>query len=357
MEGKEGQTERATGKRRQEEREKGNLCLSPEVTSLVVLVVGLVALRSAVPNMFIKLQALFVYVARFEQLGVWDAETIRSVSASAGVGLCALVAPVIIPVLLAGIVGNMVQTKPYFSTKALKFNLGALSPVNGLKSLFSAQSAMKMVLGLFKVALIVTAAYLFVSKDLYMFVGLQNIDCAPSAEWMFLFVYRLSMTVAVAFAVLAVADWCFRKYQHEKNMMMTKQEVKRETMESEPNPMMRKARVKKMRQLTMARMMAAVPNANVVITNPDHVAVAIEYDAATMKAPKVTAKGLRLMAERIKQVARENNVPIVRRPETARALYKYVEVGHPIPGQFFAVVAEVLAYLHRLGRNIGLHAA
>jgi flagellar biosynthetic protein FlhB len=357
MEGKDGQTEPATLKRREEERRKGNLCVSPEVTSLLVLIVGIVTLRFEIPTMFCKLQALLVHVTRFEQLSAWNTETVSGAFTGGCLGLGALLAPVIIPIILAGIVGNMIQTRPYFSSEALKLNFGALSPSAGIKSLFSPQAAMRMVLGLLKVILIVLVAYFLIRKDLQVLVGLQNVACAPSIEWVFRFLYQLSLTVAVIFTGLAVLDWCFRKWQYEKKMMMSIQDVKKEHTESEPSALMRGARSKKMRQLTLARMMADVPNANVVITNPDHVAVAIQYDAQTMSAPKVTAKGLRLMAERIKQVARENNVPIVRRPETARALYKYVEVGHPIPGPFFAAVAEVLAYLHRLGRNIGLHAA
>jgi flagellar biosynthetic protein FlhB len=183
------------------------------------------------------------------------------------------------------------------------------------------------------------------------------VDLAASTRWLFLLVYRLALTVCVAAIAIAALDWILKKRQYEKSIMMTKQEIRDEFRQNESSPLVRKAMVRRMRQLTVSRMMAAVPNANVIVTNPDHVAVAIEYDARTMSAPKVTAKGLRLMAERIKKVAREHNVPIVRRPETARALYKYVKVGHQVPSQFFRAVAEVLAYLHKLGRHVGLKAS
>jgi flagellar biosynthetic protein FlhB len=131
-------------------------------------------------------------------------------------------------------------------------------------------------------------------------------------------------------------------------MMMTKEEVKEERKSYEPSPLMKKAQRKKMAELTMLRMMAAVPNADVVVTNPTHFAVALKYDPDTMAAPVVVAKGKRLVAQRIKALAREHGIPVLERPPLARALYKYVKVDRPIPSQFFQAVAEILAYLYRL---------
>jgi len=158
--------------------------------------------------------------------------------------------------------------------------------------------------------------------------------------------------VVVLYIIIAVIDWYYRDYRYEYNLLMTKQEVKDEHKQQEQNPIIKQAQRKKMRQVSAAGMMAAVPKATVVITNPTHVAVALEYESDSMGAPKVVAKGLRLMAERIKAVARENNVPIIEKPELARALYKNVEIGKEIPAQFYEAVAELLAYLHRLGRKV-----
>jgi flagellar biosynthesis protein FlhB len=357
MEGKDGKTERATPRKRSEERRKGNLCVSNDVTSLAVLLCGVLAMRYAVPGMFHKLQGFLADIARFDLRGPWSPETVRRGFVDGSLAFAALCAPILVPTLLGSILGNMGQTGPYFSTQAFKLKLSGLNPVKGLLRLFSAEAATQLVLGTLKLAIVVLTAYVVCRKEVPMLIGLQNTDLVSSARWMMLLIFRLALTVCVVAILIAVLDWCFRKRQYEKGLMMSKQEVKDEHRQHEPSPLIRKAVARRMRQLTLARMMAAVPNANVVITNPDHVAVAIEYDSRTMSAPRVTAKGLRLMAERIKQVAREHNVPIVRRPETARALYKHVEVGHMVPASLFRAVAEILAYLHKLGRNVGLNAA
>jgi flagellar biosynthetic protein FlhB len=354
MEGKDGRTELATAKRRTDERRKGNLCVSQEVTSLCVLLLGIVALRHAVPSIFQQALNLFTEITRFNLHEPWTTASVCSGFANGCAGLGIMMAPFLVPVMLGSVVGNIVQTGPFFSMEALKMGVQNLSPTKGMKQLFSTQSVIQLLMGLLKATLVVLVAYFVCRHEVNNLIGLQDVDLASSTRWLFLLVYRLALTVCVSAIVIAVLDWILKKRQYEKSIMMTKQEIRDEFRQYETNPLVRKARARQMRQLTVSRMMAAVPNANVIVTNPDHVAVAIEYDARTMSAPKVTAKGIRLMAERIKKVARENNIPIVHRPETARALYKYVKVGQPVPSQFFRAVAEILAYLHKLGRNVGL---
>ncbi|MEI6211072.1 MAG: EscU/YscU/HrcU family type III secretion system export apparatus switch protein [bacterium] len=357
MEGKDGKTERATQHRRDEERRKGNVFVSQEVTSLFVLLVGVVALRYAMPALFAHVQGLLTICSRFNVHTPWTAETVGRVAAEGCLALTVVMAPFFISITLGSIAGTMVQTGPYFSMEALKKGLAELSPAQGLRQLCSPQAFIQLLLSVLKMAAVVLTAY-FVCRDQIPFlIGLQDVGLASSASWIFHLIYRLALTICVVAIVIAALDWILKKRQHEKSIMMSKQEVKEEFQQYEPSPLVRKALNRRMRQLTLSRMMAAVPNANVIITNPDHVAIAIEYDAKSMSAPKVTAKGLRLMAERIKTIARENNVPIVRRPETARALYKHVKVGQQVPSQFFRAVAEILAYLHKLGRKVGLRAA
>lgn len=357
MEGKDGRTELATQRKRSEERRKGNICVSQEVTSLCVLLVGVVALRYATPALFGHMQGLLTACTRFNVHGPWTADAVGQEMTMGGLALAAVLAPFFIPVVLGSIVGTMAQTGPYFSMEALKNGLAELSPVRGFRQLFSTRATVQMFLGSLKMAAVVLTAYFVCRSQIQYLIGLQDIGLTSSVSWLFHLIFRLAVTVCVVAIAIAVLDWILTKRRYEKSIMMTKQEVKDEFRQYEPSPLVRKALNRRMRQLTVSRMMAAVPKANVIITNPDHVAVAIEYDARSMSAPKVTAKGLRLMAERIKKIARENNVPIVRRPETARALYKHVKVGQQVPAQFFRAVAEILAYLHKLGRKVGLKAA
>jgi len=353
MEGKDGKTERATPKKRREAKEEGNLCISPEVASMTVLLLGVLTLRFGMPMMWRSIELLMADVVSFRAIGDWDPLTVRRGYIGGCVLMILIMSPVVVPALLGAIAATVVQTGPQFSTKTLKWKLSPLNPVKGLKNIFSMQSAVNLGLSILKVALIVFVTWLLMRRQMGTLMSLSQFSNQQCARWLGLFIFKLTIIVVCIFSVIAALDWCFKKYKYEKNLMMTKQEVREERKQQEVSPIVKRALVKKMRELSLMRMMAEVPNADVVITNPTHVAVALKYDPETMSAPKVTAKGLRLVAQRIKRIARDNNVPIVERPETARELYKHVELGHEIPAKMFEAVAEVLAYLYRIGRGVG----
>ncbi len=352
MEGKDGQTERATGKKRSKERKKGNLCISQEINTMGVLLLGIISLRIAFPAIWRKIMYLMQGVARFEQVGDWSPALVSQWAVGAFAFVGTLLAPIVIPVMFGAIVANMAQTKPFFSTETLKWKFSALNPVKGFKKLFSMQSAVNLVLSLFKIGFIVLTVYMLTRKHISIFATLGNLQSDGAMLWLSSLIFRICITVVALFVLVAVCDWFYRYYKYEQGIMMTKQEVKDERKQEELSPIIKKRQYKRMREFSLMRMIAAVPDASVVITNPTHVAVVLKYDPDTMDAPKVTAKGLRLVAERIKRIARENNVPIVERPAMARSLYKYVKVGQFIPSAFYEAVAEVLAFLHRIGRGV-----
>jgi flagellar biosynthesis protein FlhB len=352
MEGKDGRTERATSKKRNEERQKGNVCISQEVNSMVVLVLGILSFRLAFPSVWENIFNVMFSVTRFEHLGDWTPALISQWTVGSLLFMGVLLAPLIIPVMIGAVVANMAQTKPFFSTKALQWKFSSLNPIKGFTRLFSAQAAVNLVLSVFKIGFIVIAVYMITRKQVMVFLSLANLPNDGVMLWFSSLVFRICITVAALFILIAVADWFYRHYKYEQGMMMTKQEVKDERRQEELNPLVKRKQYRKMLEFSMMRMIAAVPKASVVITNPTHVAVALQYDPDTMDAPKLTAKGLRLVAERIKKIARENNVPIVERPAMARSLYKHVKVGQFIPSAFYEAVAEVLAFLHRIGRGV-----
>lgn len=352
MEGKDGRTERATSKKRSEERSNGNLCVSQEVTSCCTLICGIIGVRMMVPNMFQVLIDNMKDMFAFNRVGDWSGARIQDWLMSGCVMTGLVLLPVFAGVVVGTVSGNMIQTKPYFSTKALKFRWNALNPVSGIKKLFSVQSLVDLGVSLLKVALIVFVAYMVVRNKANYLPTLTQMESILTVQWLLGLVFKLAAWVLFLFISIALIDWCFRKYQYEKGIMMTKEEVKDEMKQQEVNPVVKRALGKKMRELSMLRMMAAVPKANVIITNPTHVAIALQYDPDTMTAPKVVAKGLRLVAQRIKKIARQNNVPIVENPPLARAIYKSVKVGREIPSKFYEAVASVLAYLHKIGRGI-----
>jgi len=352
MEGKDGKTEKATPKKRKEEREKGNVCNSQEVVTVITLLIGFFALRLFVPGFYEEARSSMSSAFSFERLQHWDAAYITAWLGNSMGSLGKLMSVLLIPITFAGVISSMVQTGPMYCPEALEWKFSSLNPVNGLKSLFSMQSVVNMLISIVKVALVVYVAYMVFQDQFMTMLGLANVPVGAAAAWMFSTIFTLTMKVMAVFVIVAALDWWYRWTKYEKGIMMTKQEVQDETKQQDVNPVVKKAQHKKFRELSLLRMMSEVPNATVVVTNPTHVAIAIQYDPDKMAAPKVVAKGLRLVAQRIKEIARENNVPVIEKPELARALYKHVKLGSEIPSKFYEAVASVLAYLHKIGRGL-----
>lgn len=352
MEGPDGRTEKATSKKRSEERKKGNLCLSQEVISVVVLISATLLLYFNFRYYLNAIRRLLLLVTGLPARESWSIAWLQEMYWSGCLGITLVMMPLIGSVLLAGVVGSMAQTKPYFSWKALKFNLKALNPVKGAKKLFSFQSVTKLLMSLLKIGLIGTVVWIVWRQRMQALASLPLYHAETSVIWLGRNIFLTVMMVSLLAIVIAVIDYIITWRRHEKQMMMTKQEVKDERKQYEGNPLVKRKQLTQMREFTLMQMMAAVPKATVVITNPTHVAVALKYDPEKMEAPKVIAKGLRLRALRIKEIARENGVPVIERPPVARNLYKYVKVGQYIPGSLFEAVAEILAYLYRLGHSL-----
>ena len=351
MEGKDGRTERATPRRRSKARQDGQLPKSQEINTVVVMFLGLIGLSWGMPRMGAQLKALMAYMLQFHVGETWTSEMFREAFIGITMTVTMMMLPIVLPVMIGGLLANMGQTKPYFSMKPLAWKFGGLNPIKGLKQLFSAQTLVTFAFSMMKVALVATTLYVVMRGRVQELVSLQFMEVGQSASYIFDTILRMAWVVTVLAIIIAVLDCIYQRRKHEKGLMMTKEEIKEERKSQEPNPLIKKAQMRKMRELTTLRMMAAIPDSTVVVTNPTHVAIAIQYDPATMDAPKVVAKGLRLVAERIKRIARENDIPIIEKPPLARSLYREVKVGNAVPAQFYGAVAELLAYLYRIGNT------
>lgn len=210
---------------------------------------------------------------------------------------------------------------------------------------------MRLGQSLMKLALLAGTAAWVVARDLPRLVSLASLESAPLYAATGELVYDLALTLAALLLVLAVLDYAYQRWQHEQDLKMSKQEVKEELKRMEGDPLVKQRRQRVARQLAMHRVQHAVPQADVVVTNPTHYAVALRYDTSTMAAPQVVAKGADFLALRIRQLAALHEVPIVERKDLARALYRTVDVGRTISPEHYHAVAEVLAYVYRLGRR------
>ncbi|HEY3863225.1 MAG TPA: flagellar biosynthesis protein FlhB [Verrucomicrobiae bacterium] len=341
-------TEKPTGKRLEEAINKGQIARSPEVQTVFVLAGALLALGLTGGEMWRA--AGETAVATFAHLHdtaiTLDAMQTYAISGALVLGHC--VWPVMAATLLGGLLAGGIQTRFRASPEAIQFNWARLNPVEGIKRLFSIRSTVATGLGLVKLSVVVALCYHVIRQILTDPIFDSSVDVARIAVFMANSSFKIVLQVGVSLVVLAAADYGYKFWQTNEDLKMTKQEVKEESKNSEGDPAM-KARIRR-RRMTMSKrkMLAQVPKADVVITNPTHIAIALRYDRKTMKAPKIVAKGTRLNALQIKQIALDHQVPVIENKPLARLMFKYGKVDGEIPAQLYAAVAEILAWVYRV---------
>src|SRR3989337_3709761 len=259
--------------------------------------------------------------------------------------------PFLVLVALAGIVSNILQTGFVFSPKALGVKFERINPAEGIKKILSLRSIMELFKSVIKITIVGYTSYRLIKSEFHNFPLLIDGDVHYIFSYMGHMTIKLVIWTGIVIAVLAAIDLGYQKWQFNKNLRMTREEVKEEYKQQEGDPLIR-SRIKSMqKEMARKRMMAAVPKADVVITNPTHLAVALSYKPGRMNAPKVVAKGAGLIAEKIKEIARSSNVTVVENKPLARTLYKIVKIGDEIPANLYKAVAEILAYVYKLKRK------
>jgi flagellar biosynthetic protein FlhB len=341
-------TEAATPRRREEAREEGQVALSADLSTGLVLLAGLAVMAVAAQSMAVGLLGH----VRFDLLHIWTGdftpERVQSMFVSQfgrGMGLIGAIVGLVFVVALGM---GVLQVGVHFVPGLAAFKWERLAPANGWSRMFSAGSAFRGLLALVKVAIVAGVLYWVLQGRATQIAGLTDASLASSTHQAWSIAVRLALAVAGALAILGLVDYLFQHWRHEQSLKMTRQELKEELKREEGDPQI-KARVRKLqRDAAKKRMMDDVPRATVVITNPTHLAIALRYDRSTMTAPRVVAKGAGHIAQRIIDVARRHAVPVVERKPLAQALYKTVKIGQDIPAALYYVVAELFAYLYRL---------
>jgi len=338
-------TEKATPRRRQKAREEGQVARSQDIPIAATLIVTFLVLIAYIPFSYNLLAEYFQYTfsdplslipERNEGFVLY---TIKIISL--------LILPVFAALLITGVFSNVLQFGFLFSTKALTPKLDRLNVVKGLGRILSMKTLFELVRNLLKLMFATAVAYFLMVKIMNQSFNMSFIPLTHEVHFMLKYTLILVLAFAVSSIPVAIIDFIYRKWEYEENLKMSKEEVKEERKMYEGNPQIKAAIRKKQREIAMMRMMAEVPKADVVITNPDHYAVALVYEKGKMNAPKVIAKGKNLIAEKIKEIARKHDIPIVENPPLARALYSSVEVGHFIPEKFYVAVAKILAKVYK----------
>lgn len=348
-------SEEATPKRLQDAREEGNIAKSMDAASAVLLSGVTLALW------FMLLPMLGDMKTMVESMLSATTSTDMAHPSAANELLremlwwtIRLALPVLVVAWVIAYLAHFCQVGWLVSPKQLEIKLNKLNPINGFKRIYGINAIVKSCMDTTKVGIVVLVAAISVSFEKERMVVLPYLDLLPALAaigWMLL---MLAIRVLAVLLLLGVLDLMYQRWKHRRDLRMSKNQVRDEMKETEGDPEVRKRRMRIQQQLAMQRIGAAVPKADVIITNPEHISIAIAYDEDSMHAPRVVAKGQEQIALRIRQIALQHGIPIIERKPLARALYRQVEVGQEIPPDFYQAVAEILAYVYRLsGRKAG----
>jgi flagellar biosynthetic protein FlhB len=351
-------TEEPTAKKQQDTRKEGKVPKSKELSSGVELIALFLILKFWVGTMGENFLALFaeIYDKIPDYTTYWGGRIISKdyttlINHTIIRMLIQLLPFFVVGVALAFII-NMLQFKFQISTKPLKPKFSKLNPVSGMKRLFSKEKIIELLKSIAKVVLITYVVYATIKDDWVYLVKFYNMPLNQAIQLIGNIVINVGLKISLVFMVIAFADLFYQRFKFKNDIKMTKQEVKDEYKNSEGDPQIKGKIRSKMREASQRRMMQSVPKADVVITNPTHFAVAIKYDANEAPAPVVLAKGADYVAQKIKEVAKENNIEIVENKPLARMLYANVDVGQEVPPELYQAVAEVLAMVYKMQGKI-----
>ena len=344
-------TEDPTPRRYEESRSHGQVALSPEVNSAVVLLVGFITLQSSGPAAVSRLTDLMR--SDFRQIANPDLTplVIQQMALQSGLAAIELLAPIIGAIMLAGVAVNLAQTRFLFSIYRLRPDFSRINPLAGFGRIFSQRSLVELGKELAKVTLIGLVVYRGFVEQFPKLVTMSQAEPRIAAMTLAEAALAIGVQAGLAMLLLGAVDYLYQRRQYMAGIRMTHEEVKEEMRNNEGNPELR-ARIRQIqRQLTQGRSLPKVATADVVVTNPTHYAVAISYNALDMRAPRVVSKGRGFIAQQIRRLAAEAGVPIVENVPLAQALYRSVDIGREIPADLYQAVAQVLAYIYSLRRK------
>jgi len=344
-------TERATERRRQEAREKGQVAKSTEVNTLLMFGAGLLALNFFALLMLENYSEIFRYtLSNCTTIELTQLTTVNLFVYYLN-KMAVILGPLFIIIVAAAILANALQVGFFISTKSLAPDFSKIDPMKGFKNMFSKHKIVDLLKGILKIFVIGYVAYKTVLNRIGNFPELLDRSVIEILIFIVSMMFKVMFNVVLVYIIIAILDYAFQRWQYEENLKMTKQEIKEEHKQQEGDPLI-KSRIRAVqREMARRRMMKEVEKAEVVVTNPIHLAVALKYDTEKMDSPMVVAKGARLIAEKIKEVAKLHNVPIVEDKPLAQALYKKVEIGEFVPMELYKAVAEILAYVYKVSKK------
>ncbi|MBI4243725.1 MAG: flagellar biosynthesis protein FlhB [Planctomycetes bacterium] len=342
----EERTEPASARKKQEARERGHVAKSVDLSTSLVLLAAIISIYVFHKDIYkafrYTLEHSFAESITANEMDVMNI-AFRSLQVSA-----ISVLPILLILVVVGFCSGLIQFGFIFSLQQLEFNFDKVNPINGFKKLFSLRQFVRFIMGFLKLMVVGIALLVILWREINSIMSLNNMEVPQIVSYLLYLIFKISLTVAILLILLAIIDYIYQKFAYEKGLMMSKFEVKEEMKRYEGDPKVKEKRKQLYKQIAYKKMLKKIPKATVVITNPTEIAVALKYDHDSDIAPVVVAKGQRFLAQKIREIASDNKVPIVERRELARALFKQCEVGDAIPVSLFEACAQVLSYVYAL---------
>ncbi|MDD2211461.1 MAG: flagellar biosynthesis protein FlhB [Clostridia bacterium] len=338
-------TEKATPRRKQEARKKGQVVKSNEVITVLLLTLTLLVLKFWLPHIMEDYKIFFYHIFTYTKTEFTVDIAMLLISETVLI-IAKMVGPILLIALIAGYIANVLQIGFLFTTESLKMDLSRLNPLKGMKRIFSKRAIAELVKTILKTCLVGFVAFYFLYQQLPRLSVLMDFPLDLSLYTIGDITFTIGWRILAVLVLIAIVDYVYQLYEYEKSLKMSKQEIKEEFKMVEGDPHLKAELKARQRQLASRRMMQEVPEATVVITNPTHLAIAIKYEDK-MAAPIVVAKGKDFIAQKIKEVAIEHNIVLVENRKLAQILYREVEIGSPIPVELYKAIAEVLAYVYK----------
>ena len=342
-------TEQPTAKKLEDALRKGQIARSAEVQTVFVLLAGLAALMFTGQDVWKQFVGTMVMTLGHLHDTALTSSSLQGYAISGTLIFLRCAGPVVLATALGGLLAGAIQNRFNTASEALTPDWNRVNPVEGFKRVFSMRSVPTTGISIVKLVFIIALTYSEISKILHDPIFANAVSIQRIAVFLSDVCLRIFFRVSLALVVIAAADYGYQWWRTHRDLMMTKEEMKEEAKNTEGNPRVKAAR-RRRRAISKAKTLAEVPNADVIVTNPTHIAVALRYDRKTMRAPKIVAKGIRLNAQKIREIGQQHQIPIIENKPLARMLFKHGRVGGEVPAQFYAAVAEVLAWVYRVNR-------
>ncbi len=345
-------TEKATQHRRGQERKKGNIFQSRDIVLVFSLLVMIISLQLYAPYLLDTVKkGVASFIDKGSYINIISEQTLTELTIEIIITIAIAVFPLLLLSMLASVVATAAQTKMLVNWSAIGPKLSKINPISGLKNMFSLNSVVTLVKNLLKMVILAVVTYFTLIDEIPTISNLIDMSVEQSLAFFGDMVLSLFITLIIIFAGIAVLDFFYQRYDYEKKIRMSKDDIKEEYKQTEGDPKIKSRRKRKQMEMSRTRMMQAVPSADVIIRNPTHYAIALSYNAKENPAPIVVAKGADYLALKIIEVAEENDVVVTENKPLARSLYESVEIDHPIPESFYVAVAEVLAVVYNIKKK------